>query len=120
LDATIGRVKIGFNGAFSSGIRKVYSKDGFIKNSFIYFWLKTPHVQNTILEHVSGTTILHAGQAIRYLKFPFNKKIIEKIQIMVDPIFEKILHTLQENQRLSTLRDLLLSKLMRGEIRVNN
>jgi type I restriction enzyme S subunit len=118
LDATVGRVKIGCNGAFSSGIRKVYSKDGFIKNSFIYFWLKTPYVQNTILEHASGTTILHAGHSIKYLKFPFNKEVIEKIQSKVDPMFEKILQILKENQTLAALRDLLLPKLMSGEIRV--
>jgi type I restriction enzyme S subunit len=118
LDATVGRVKIGCNGAFSSGIRKVYSKDGFIKNSFIYFWLKTTYVQNTILEHASGTTILHAGHSIKYLKFPFNKKVIEKIQSKVDPMFEKILQIMKENQKLSTIRDLLLPKLMSGEIRV--
>ena len=67
-DATVGRIKIGCSGAFSSGIRRVYSKDGFIKNSFIYFWLKTPYVQNTILEYSSGTTILHAGSSIEFLK----------------------------------------------------
>ena len=118
LDATVGRVKIGCNGVFSSGIRKVYSKDGFIKNSFIYFWLKTPYVQNTILEHASGTTISHAGQAIKYLKLPFNKEVIQKIQTKVDPMFKKILQVLKENQKLSALRDLLLPRLMSGEIRV--
>ena len=118
LDATIGRVKIGCSGAFSSGIRKVYSKDGFIKSSFIYFWLKTPYVQNAILEHASGTTILHAGQSIKYLKIPFNKEAIQKIQTKVDPIFKKILQILKENQKLSAFRDLLLPKLMSGEMRV--
>jgi type I restriction enzyme S subunit len=120
LDATVGRVKIGCNGAFSSGIRKVYSKDGLIKNSFIYFWLKTPYIQNTILEHASGTTILHAGQAIKYLKIPFNKEIIKEIQSKVDPMFEKILQILKENQKLVALRDLLLPRLMSGEILVNS
>ena len=120
LDATVGRVKIGCNGAFSSGIRKVYSKDGFIKNSFIYFWLKTPYVQNTILEYASGTTILHASHSIKYLKFPFNKEVIEKIQSKVEPMFEKILQILRENQKLAELRDLLLPKLMSGEILVNS
>ena len=118
LDATVGRIKIGCNGAFSSGIRKVYSKDGFIKNSFIYFWLKTPYIQNTILEHASGTTILHAGQAIKYLKIPFNKEIIKEIQLKAEPMFEKILQILEENQKLVALRDLLLPKLTSGEIRV--
>ena len=118
LDAVIGRVKIGCKGAFSSGIRKVYSKDGFIRNSFIYFWLKSPYVQNTILEYSSGTSILHAGQSIKFLKFPFNKSLIEKFQKKADPIFNKILENIKENQKLAALRDLLLPKLMSGKIRV--
>jgi type I restriction enzyme S subunit len=118
LDATVGRVKIGCSGAYSSGIRKVYSKDGFIKNSFIYFWLKSHYVQNTILKHASGSTILHAGQSLKFLTFPLNKNLIEKIQFIIDPMFIKILKILKENQTLAAIRDLLLSKLMRGEIRV--
>jgi type I restriction enzyme S subunit len=118
LDATLGRVKIGCSGAYSSGIRKVYSKDGFIKNSFIYFWLKSHYVQNTILKHASGSTILHAGQSLKFLTFPFNKNLIEKIQFIIDPMFIKILKILKENQTLAAIRDLLLPKLMRGEIRI--
>ena len=117
-DATVGRIKIGCSGAFSSGIRRVYSKDGFIKNSFIYFWLKTPYVQNTILEHSSGTTILHAGSSIEFLKILFNKEIINKFQKTSEPIFNKILEIEKENQKLASLRDLLLPKLMNGGIRV--
>jgi len=118
LDATVGRVKIGCSGAYSSGIRKVYSKDGFIKNSFIYFWLKSHYVQNTILKHASGSTILHAGQSLKFLTFPLNKNLIEKIQFIIDPMFIKILKILKENQTLAAIRDLLLTKLMRGEIRI--
>ena len=117
-DATVGRIKIGCSGAFSSGIRRVYSKDGFIKNSFIYFWLKTPYVQNTILEYSSGTTILHAGSSIEFLKILFNKEIINKFQKTSEPIFNKILEIENENQKLASLRDLLLPKLMNGEVRV--
>jgi len=118
LDATVGRVKIGCSGAYSSGIRKVYSKDGFIKNSFIYFWLKSHYVQNTILKHASGSTILHAGQSLKFLTFHLNKNLIEKIQFIIDPMFIKILKILKENQTLAAIRDLLLIKLMRGEIRI--
>lgn len=120
LDATVGRVKFGCNGAFSSGIRKVYSKDSFIKNSFIYFWLKTPYVQNTILEHASGTTIFHAGSSIKFLKILYSEKIIRKFQKISDPIFNKILEINKENQKLTSLRDLFLPKLMNGEIRVRS
>ncbi len=111
-------MKFGCNGAFSSGIRKVYSKDDFIKNSFIYFWLKTPYVQNTILEHASGTTIFHAGSSIKFLKILFNREIINKFQKISESIFNKILEINKENQKLISLRDLLLPKLMNGEIKV--
>jgi len=117
-DGTVGRIKVGCSGAFSSGIRRVYPKDGFIRNSFIYFWLKTPYVQNTILEHSSGTTILHAGSSIDFLKISFNKETINRFQKIAEPIFSKILETEKENQKLASLRDLLLPKLMSGEIRV--
>ncbi|MEM5871999.1 MAG: restriction endonuclease subunit S, partial [Candidatus Aenigmatarchaeota archaeon] len=39
LDGSVGRIAIGLNGAYSSGIRKVYQKEGYFPNSYIYFLL---------------------------------------------------------------------------------
>ena len=42
--------------------------------------------------------------------------IMRNFNDYVKPIFNKILLNIQENQKLSSLRDLLLPKLMSGEI----
>lgn len=47
-----------------------------------------------------------------------SKDIEEKFNNLVAPLFSKIWNLLQENQRLATLRDTLLPKLMSGEIEV--
>ncbi|MFS8652768.1 MAG: hypothetical protein FWJ66_12800 [Caldibacillus sp.] len=46
------------------------------------------------------------------------KKVLEKFNQIVQPIFNKITLTNKENEYLKELRDLLLPKLMSGEIRV--
>lgn len=45
-------------------------------------------------------------------------EIIEKFEIIATPIFLKLAKIKKENQKLATLRDLLLPKLMKGEIRI--
>ncbi|MDO8619217.1 MAG: restriction endonuclease subunit S [Candidatus Daviesbacteria bacterium] len=51
------------------------------------------------------------------LIFPL-EALIEKFNDFVEPIYERIDQAEQENQKLAALRDLLLPKLMKGEIRV--
>jgi len=47
-----------------------------------------------------------------------NKDILNLFSTLIDPVYEKIIILKSENQKLTTMRDLLLPKLMRGEIRV--
>lgn len=117
-DGTVGRVFIGGNGGYSSGIRRIYSKEKNIKNSFLYFWAKSKQVQETINLYSEGTTIQHAGKSIPYLKIISNQEYINKITETIDPIFTKILDSLYQIQSLSNSRDELLPRLMRGEVRV--
>mgnify|MGYP000915474676 CR=1 FL=1 len=117
-DGAIGRVGIGFNGAYSSGLRKIYSKNGDIENSYIYFVMKSDLIQDTINAYANGTTILHAGSSIPHLKVPFNQEIVDKFVEFASPILEKIVTNLNENKKLAEMRDLLLPKLMSGEIRL--
>jgi len=120
LDASIGRVQIGCNGSYSSGIRKIYPQKefGFIGSSFIYLWVKSLYVQNVLSTYLnSGSTIAHAGKATKDFTLPFNKDIIIKFQKITDPMLNIILKNKRENQKLAALRDLLLPKLMSGEIR---
>lgn len=47
-----------------------------------------------------------------------NKEIINKFEKLIKPLFDKRALIVKENQKLSSLRDLLLPKLMKGEIKV--
>lgn len=119
LDASVGIVKIGYEGSYSSGIRKVYAKDNFLSNALIYFLLQSEDIQNIINQYAIGTTILHANKAIEYMTFiiPSNKTIND-FQKLINPIFMKLVDNIQENKNLADTRDLLLPKLMSGKIRV--
>lgn len=119
LDGSLGKVAIGLNGAYSSGIRKVLPKEGSISRGFIYFWLKSKYVQDMINTYAKGSTILHAGNVINYLELAYNEKLYEEFAKLIDPIFELILNLQMQNKTLESIRDLLLPKLMSGEIDVS-
>jgi len=117
-DWTVGRVFIWGYGWYSSGMRKIFTKNKKIKNSFVYFWAKSQEVQDTINLYSEGTTIQHAGKAIPYLQIISNEEMIWNIQDVLDPFFEKILSNIEQIQSLSKTRDELLPRLMSGEVRV--
>jgi type I restriction enzyme S subunit len=119
-DGTVGRVSFGLVGCYSSGIRKIYSKDEIYNK----LWVKhqifiSEEIQDEINMHAEGTTILHASSSIDYLSFAFpSKEKIEEYDKFFDPIYKKMLHNKAQIQTLEKLRDTLLPKLMSGEIRV--
>ena len=47
-----------------------------------------------------------------------DKNILKKFEEIVVPMFKKQAQIKKENQKLAALRDLLLPKLMKGEIRI--
>jgi Restriction endonuclease S subunits len=119
-DGTVGRVSFGLVGCYSSGIRKVYSKD----EVYNKLWLKhqifiSEEIQDEINMHAEGTTILHASSSIDYLSFVFPpKEKIEEYDKFFDPIYKKILNNKTQIQTLEKLRDTLLPKLMSGEVKI--
>lgn len=118
-DGTVGRVKIGIEGSYSTGIRKVYSKDNAFTDGFIYFLMKTEFIQDKINKFAKGTTILHAGDAIKHFESVIpNNKIRSQFNLISESTFEKILANIIEIKSLQKIRDLLLPKLMSGQIRV--
>jgi type I restriction enzyme S subunit len=117
-DGAVGRIGIGFVGAYSSGLRKVLSKDNLINNSVIYFIMKSNLIQETMAAHANGTTILHASSSIPFLKMQYNFNVVKKFDHLISPIFQKLIQLKKESIRLAALRDLLLPKLMSGEIEV--
>ena len=121
-DGTVGRVSFGLAGCYSSGIRKIHSKD----ETYNKLWLKhqifiSEEIQDEINMHAEGTTILHASSSIDYLSFAFPlKEKIEEYDKFFDPIYKKMLHNKKSIQTLEKLRDTLLPKLMSGEVKIMN
>ncbi|MGB3525114.1 MAG: restriction endonuclease subunit S [Flavobacteriales bacterium] len=69
-----------------------------------------------------GTTVIHLGKSdideIRLLKPPDD--LLKQFGQLVEPMLEKRLANAAESRTLAALRDTLLPKLMRGEVRVKN
>ena len=119
LDGTIGKVFIGGQGSYSSGIRKVISKNNVIGQCLIYCFLKSDYFQNGLILFSSGeTTIKHAGKTLENLQIAYKHDIFEQFTKNTNSIFEKMIINLKQIQTLSALRDSLLPKLMSGKIRV--
>ncbi|KFD40042.1 type I restriction endonuclease subunit S [Schleiferia thermophila str. Yellowstone] len=120
LDGSVGRIAIGLSGAYSSGIRKVYPKNGNFPKSYIYFLLHSDEIQQTIKKNATGSNILHAAKALDYMMAPYNANVVESFDKLCNPIFNKILATKRENQELIKLRDFLLPLLMNGQVKVKS
>lgn len=118
LDGTVGLVKIGLYGAYSSGVRKVVSKSPLHK-AYIYAYLKSQHGQNTINTFARGSTILHAGSAIPKMKIRLpEKKLMNEFASFANPSLELIINLMKQNKMLQEVRDILLPRLMTGIIKV--
>lgn len=121
MDATVGIVKIGLNGAYSSGMRKLVIKEDKINKPFLYCLVKSNRIQKIIETYATGTTILHAGKSIKHMTFVLpEKEMMDKFNLIGDPILSIILKNIKEIEKLTQLRDILLPKLMSGEIDVSN
>lgn len=91
-------------------------KTDIISAKYLYLWLKQLHITGT------GTT----QQQLTVPDFQKteilvpSKEIVTLFTATVEPIFEKIWANQNENEKLSSLRDTLLPKLMSGELDVSN
>ena len=87
-----------------------------ISAKYLYLWLKQIHIVGT------GTT----QQQLTVPDFRKTEILVPTQEIMtlftatIEPIFEKIWANQRENEKLSSLRDTLLPKLVSGEIDVSN
>jgi type I restriction enzyme S subunit len=117
-DGTVGIVKVGFTGYFSSGIRKVLLCD-VLPRPYVYQLLKSDAIQNVISQHATGSTILHAGSAINYFKFiKPPSDVLSDYSILASPILNHIGCLNKQIGIYSSSRDRLLSRLMSGKIDV--
>ncbi len=120
-DGTPGKLNFGLEGAYSSGIRKIYSTNPLYNNLGLkYLIFKSKSIQDTIKAYSVGTVIIHAGSSIDNLVFSFpDENKIAEFNNLIDPIFTKIQLNKVQIRTLTQLRDTLLPKLMSGEVRVD-
>ncbi len=91
-------------------------KTEIISAKYLYLWLKQLHITGT------GTT----QQQLTVPDFQKteilvpSQEIVTLFTVTVEPIFEKIWANQSENEKLSSLRDALLRKLMSGELDVSD
>ena len=120
LDGSVGEVRLGLQGAYSSGIRRVDVKDasrlGWI---FAYQLLLSDSSQATIQAHAKGTTIKHAGTAVGALNFVSPPAPLIKIfETIAAPMMRQVFSLQQHVENLRRTRDLLLPRLLSGQIDV--
>jgi type I restriction enzyme S subunit len=120
LDGTVGLVRIGLEGAFSSGIRRVVPRaKGSIGWAYLYELLQSENIQNTIQAHAKGTTIKHAGSAVDAMRFVRPPDSLTRyFEDQAAPLLRQQLTLLKVNEYLASARDLLLPRLMSGAIPV--
>jgi len=118
LDGTIGIVRFGLNGCYSSGIRKAVSH-GLLNNAFIYCYLSSEKTQGIIYSHSKGATIQHAGSSVNNFKTKLPQiKVLNDFKELSDTIYNLIITLQKQNTKLREARDILLPRLMSGEIKV--
>jgi type I restriction enzyme S subunit len=120
-DGTPGVVATAMYGCYSSGVRKLAIKNDAINKPFLYYLMKSEHIQGIIKAHSKGTTILHASESINYLNFVLpTKEIMKMFYDITNPLINEKILLLKKNKILRKKRDLLLPKLISGEIDVSN
>jgi type I restriction enzyme S subunit len=118
MDGTIGIVKYGIYGCYSSAIRKAVS-NGVLNNAFIFCYLSSKKIQGVIYSHSKGSTIQHAGSSINHFKIKIPKETsLNDFIKLSNPIYYLMNNLLQQNTKLREARDILLPRLMSGEIEV--
>ena len=125
-DGTIG--KIGYIDSLTtpttvaSGIFVIRNiKPDIISTTFIYYLLKSRLFEEFIAARTEGSVIPHLYQK-DFMQFEFplpTSAEMTAFDNLTKPMFSLIISNLQENQRLSQLRDELLPRLMSGELDVS-
>lgn len=100
---------------------KVKSKIKEINNALLYFILKDYRFKQYALGYVNGTTVLHLSKSTipQYnIAVPTDKSLMIQLGNCLSSVMSKVANNVKENEKLISIRDTLLPKLMSGEIRV--
>ena len=104
----------------SSEVKISKKQNNDISNTVLYNILLNSNFKNHCLSYSSGTTVLHLSKkALPSYKLAFsNSEILKKLSNILEPIYQKIRVIYEENQKLASIRDSILPKLMSGEIHI--
>ncbi len=120
--ASSGRVETGYYGVVGSTIAKIVPQEASkVGSRFVYYALKT--LEPEIGEHLTGTSIPHADKnwiARQRVCLPKDDRLLTIFEEIAGHKRKRIETLRAESRTLATLRDALLPKLIRGEIRVRN
>lgn len=89
---------------------------------FLYFLMKENQYRNFVLGSATGTTVRHTApnRICDFQTIVPNELLIEKFNEVIKPVLEAMASNEQEKQTLTSIRDCVLPKLMKGEIEINN
>lgn len=89
---------------------------------FLYYALKTPSFKAYAESASTGTTVLHLSKkAVDKFKMIYPSEIeILKFNQLIEPIIKIQRNIINQNNKLASIRDTLLPKLMAGEIDIAN
>jgi type I restriction enzyme S subunit len=118
-DGSVGKLGIGLEGAFSSGLQKIYDPTNQIANSIIWQIFSDERIKMTINKYATGSVLKHASRAIDYLEIPYQKEVYASFQDVISPMYDMIIKNKRQNNELVSLRDFLLPLLMNGQVRIN-
>jgi len=100
---------------------RVFIKNNMINKEFVFEFLKTETYRQYIVNSATGSTVKHTSPSIiKETKFVLPIiPILLKFQEITSYIYKKIQYDDMEAKILSSIRDLLLPRLISGEIRVD-
>lgn len=108
------------NGLISMDLVRAKAKTGF-SNEYVYSMLRYSDFTRTVKEFANGANVLHLSPK-HIEKFQFvlpDKEVRDQFIEIMSPIYQLMDNLVQENVLLTQTRDLLLPKLMSGEIDVS-
>lgn len=114
-DGSVGKMGIDIEGAYSSGLQKIFDPSNKIGNATVWAIFLDSRIKATIEKYATGSVLKHASSSIPHLIIPYNPEIFTAFNVQVKPLFDKIQHNAIESRKLAALRDELLPLLMNGQ-----
>ncbi len=116
MDGNAGKIFYGKDGILSSTMAKLVVEDENL-NEIVFNFLKS--IEYDLMYHTVGSVIPHADkQYMLNKKFCVPENNLERLSDIFKDIRNKVSLNKKENEKLSGIRDILLPKLMSGDIKV--